>query len=93
MTRSSFKIQIALFCGFLVLGLALLIALPDRSFSERENRELQQFPRFSAESLFGGKYTSKVDTYIADQFPLRDAWTTLKARCELASGKEQNKDV
>ncbi len=92
MTKNAFKIQIAVFCGFLVLGLALLLLLPDKSFSERENRELQQFPKFSAESFFGGKYTNKVETCVADQFPFRDAWTTLKARCELASGKEQNKD-
>lgn len=93
MTKHSDKIQILLFCVFLALGLALLSIFPDKSFSEQENRDLQQFPKFSFETLFAGKYTSKVETYVADQFPFRDAWTTLKARCELATGKEQNKNV
>ncbi|MGI5978631.1 MAG: DHHW family protein [Oscillospiraceae bacterium] len=91
--HSSNKIQIIVFFGFFVLGLALLMILPGKSFSERENRELQQLPKFSFSSFFGGKYTSKFETFVADQFPMRDAWTTLKARCELASGKKQNKDV
>ena len=36
-----------------------------------------------------GSYTKKVETYFADQFPLRDSWTGLKARAEQLIGKSE----
>ncbi len=93
MTKRSCKIQIVLFCAFIGFMLVLSAILPDRTFSERENRELQQTPKFNFQTLFAGKYTGKAETYTADQFPFRDGWMTMKARCELATGKKQNDDV
>ena len=93
MTKRSSRIQIIFFCVFIGFMLILSAVLPDRKFSEKENRDLQQFPKFSFETLFAGKYTGKAETYTADQFPFRDSWMTLKARCELATGKKQNDDV
>ena len=36
-----------------------------------------------------GSYTKKVEDYFADQFPLRDSWTGLKARAEQLIGKSE----
>ena len=36
-----------------------------------------------------GSYTAAVEKYFADQFPLRDGWTGLKARAEQLIGKQE----
>ena len=55
------------------------MVLPDRESSEQENRRLQQRPEFSFETLFSGSYTKDFETYVTDQFTLRDEWITVKA--------------
>lgn len=57
--------------------------------SETENRTLAQRPSLSRETLLNGSFTADMETYFADQFPLRDDWTGLKARCELLLGKRE----
>lgn len=93
MSKASSWVQIILFCLF-IFGLFLLsFILPDVGFSEQENRELQQLPEFSLEGLFSEKFTTKFESYCTDQFPFRDSWTGMKARCEFLSGKQENKNV
>lgn len=79
------------FCLFLGGLLVWHVLLPDRERSEAENRLLAQVPAFSWESLRDGSFTEAAETYFADQFPLRDQWTGLKARTELALGKREFK--
>ncbi len=81
------RLTTGLFCVFLVGLLTWHIALPDRDRSETENRTLAQFPEFSWSALKSGRFTEGVEDYFADQFPLRDGWTGLKARCEQLLGK------
>ena len=83
------RIMTVLFCGFLAGLLVWHIALPDRVRSETENRTLAQRPSLSRETLLNGSFTADMETYFADQFPLRDDWTGLKARCELLLGKRE----
>ena len=85
--------QIIIFAALISVLFLLFLFMPDKTFSERENRELTQAPAFSLESLFAKKFTTKFESYTTDQFPFRDSWTTLKARSELAIGKEENKGV
>ena len=84
---------VIVFLGFIVLAFALRLCLPAREFSERENRYLQQRPAFSFSSLFSGDYTARFESYTTDQFPFRDMWTTVKARCEILTGKRENNGV
>ena len=93
MTKHSSWVQIIIFIVFIALFFVLSLALPDKGFSERENRELTQAPAFSLDALFSKKFSTKFESYTTDQFPFRDSWTTVKARCELAIGKEENKGV
>ncbi|MEG1107944.1 MAG: DHHW family protein [Oscillospiraceae bacterium] len=93
MSKHSSWIQIILFTGFISLFFVLNLLLPDKGFSEQENRELAQNPKFTFASLFEGKYTKKYETYTTDQFAFRDGWTTLKAGSEIALGKKENKGV
>ena len=92
--KNSGKIVIlSVFLGFIGLFFLLMIAMPDVEFSQQENRYLQQTPAFSFRALFSGNYTADFERYTTDQFPFRDAWTTLKARCELLTGKKENNGV
>ena len=83
----------ALFCAFLAVFLVAGAVMPDRTFSQIENRELQQLPELSADSVLSSKFMSDFETYTVDQFPGRDAWVDLKARTEKAMGKQENNDV
>ena len=83
------RLTTGIFCLFLAGLLAWHIALPDRARSETENRTLAQFPDFSWETLKNGSFTEGMEDYFADQFPLRDDWTGLKARCEQMLGKRE----
>lgn len=83
----------ALFCVFLFgFGAAHLI-LPDREFSEQENRYLDTFKAPALETVRTGKFMEDFEDYISDQFPLRDGWIQLKAVTELTLGKQENNKV
>lgn len=93
MTKAYSRLLTAFFCLFLGGLLAWHVVLPDRDKSETENRTLAQMPAFSWESLKDGSYTESIEEYFADQFPLRDQWTGLKARTEQLLGKREFNDV
>ena len=87
------KITTVAFCAYMASLTLLQFALPDKDFSERENRYLQELPKFSFSSLFKGSFTEDFEDYCADQFPFRDKWITLNARYEQLSGKKQTNGV
>lgn len=86
-------LSIVLFAAFLAAFLLGHLLLPDRAFSELENRNLAQKPAFTVEGLLDGSYTADLETYIADQFPLRDGFMSLKASCERLWGRRENNGV
>lgn len=93
MSKKSNIAQIASFLAFIALFLLLLVLLPDRDFSEQENRYLQTVPKFTFNSFFSGKFTSSFESYITDQFAGRDEWIGLKAASEISLGKRMNNGV
>ena len=93
MTKAYSRFISGLFCLFLCGTLVISVILPDREWSETENRLLAQWPEFSWEALKSGEFTDGVEKYFADQFPLRDGWTGLKARIEQLIGKQEYNGV
>ncbi|MBR5471019.1 MAG: hypothetical protein IKU81_02735 [Oscillibacter sp.] len=93
MTKAYSRFLTVFFCLFLGGLLTVHIFLPDREKSETENRTLAKLPEFSWETLKDGTYTEAIETYFADQFPLRDGWTGLKARAEQLLGKREFNDI
>ena len=91
-----------LFCVFIFgFGIAQFV-LPDKEFSEQENRYLAQLPSIDFGELtaigksgnfFTGKFMEDFEDYIVDQFPLRDQWIKLKAQAEKLLGKQENNGV
>ena len=96
---------IVLFCLFLGGFGGALFLTPDQEFSELENRYLTQFtpPKLGKLELganFGkggnvlnGEFMQKFESYVTDQFPMRDAFVGLKAATERAIGKQENNGV
>ncbi len=68
--------------GFTVLGMLL----PDKSYSDTENRLLEAFPTLSADSILSGEFTDGFESYVADHFPARDSWITGKTLSTIALG-------
>lgn len=89
MTKGYSRFISGCFCAFLGGLLLWHAVLPDKERSETENRLLTQMPSFSWEALADGSFTKGVEDYFADQFPMRDQWTGLKARLEQAMGKSE----
>ena len=108
-TKRADRALIALFLAFLVIFGVLLFALPKKTFSEQENRDLQQFPALSSPSsgsfferitegkfldkYFSGDFAAKFADFCADQFPGRDFFIGVKSTAELALGKGENNGV
>lgn len=87
------KILSLLFCGLLLAGLVLGLALPDRFWSDHERRSLRQAPTLSAKSFFSGKFAEEFEEYLADQFPGRDGWVAVRTLAERLSGRPESGGV
>lgn len=71
-----------------------LFILPDKDVSEWERRKLQQMPEISISSLSSGRFMKDFETYLSDQFPLRDTFRTLKAKFHFdILGQKDNNDI
>lgn len=87
------KVLTILFCFLLVSGIGISIALPDKYYSENEKRTLKQFPAISWEAIYSGKFGNEMEAYLADQFPGRNGWVTVKTITERMSGKKESGGV
>ncbi len=52
---------------------------PADAFSDSERRGLAQFPSVTTKQVVSGNFMTEFETYTLDQFPLRDAFRTIKA--------------
>ncbi|MGN0682993.1 MAG: DHHW family protein [Oscillospiraceae bacterium] len=87
------KVISILFCLLLAAGIGASIILPDKYYSESEKRTLKQFPKPSFEEIFEGKFGNEIEAYLADQFPARDGWVTVKTITDRISGKTESNGV
>lgn len=90
-------LTVLLFALFIAAFAISFWVLPDREFSDEERRYLDQMPKLTAQSLTAkneeDKFTKKFADYMADQFPLRDAFVGVKGAAEIALGKFENNGV
>lgn len=83
-------------CLFGIFILAVLIInfiVPDRGFSQKENRVLASRPAISVSQLTSGKFADGYETYVNDQFFLRDWWITLRATAQRILGNTEGNGV
>jgi len=82
-----------LLLGTVALFLVLGIAIPDREFSESENRKLAAFPEATFGALTDGSFLTGLGDYVADQFPGRDLWMSLNLTFNLSLGQKEASGV
>ncbi|MTI47739.1 MAG: hypothetical protein FH761_07845 [Firmicutes bacterium] len=93
MKNSSNKIIIIMFIVFLLSVNILNIVIPDKEFSELENRVLSQIPKFQLNKLLSGQFTNKFEEYYVDQFSYREFWVGFKAKVEKLLNKTENNGI
>lgn len=87
------KIFFITFISIWIILIILNFAIPNKSFSEQENRYLAKMPKFSFEQLTSGEYQKKLESYINDHFVFRNIWIKIKSQEERILGKTENNDV
>ena len=88
-----FKYPLLVIFATFIVGFSILDCVtPTRTHSEFESN-LSQMPKFSLTNLLNGKFTTDYESYVNDQFLLRDEWITLKSYIETLFGKVENNGV
>ncbi|WP_373897606.1 DHHW family protein [Haloimpatiens sp. FM7315] len=82
-----------IFLLFIFIIFIINIISKDKTFSSEENRTLNTRPKFSMENLMHSDYTKKYESYVSDQFFLRNFWVNIKSSVERFSGKKENNDI
>ena len=71
--NAAMRAHILIFTAMLAVGFIVSLVVSLRpEVSETENRELEKFPKFTAESLLSGEYFTGIERWYADTFPGRD---------------------
>ena len=87
------KILTGIFIAWIAVFMLAIIALPDKSFSETENRYLAQKPEFSLSALKSGKFAKDFESYINDQFAGRNLFVKLNTLSEYVMGQREINNV
>ena len=78
----------------LLFGISLInLVTRDRSFSERENRVLEQKPEVTFAGIESGRFMEQYESYKADQFSGRDIWVSLKTNVDYLFGKRESNGI
>ena len=77
----------------LLCVLVINLALPKKSFSEKENRVLASFPSFSMSGFTGGRLETQIEDYANDHFMLRDLWVSFRSNFNRLLGKSEQNGV
>lgn len=91
--KQYYKTSAVLFVLFLVLFVGANIITKDKTFSETENRILAGKPKFTVDKLIEGRFTSKFEDYVVDQFIGRDFFTNIKISVDKFLGKKESNGV
>ncbi len=83
------RILLALFFAVIFLFPIVSFIVPDKTFSELENRALKSAPAFSADAVLDKSFMNGTESYLADHIVLRDAIAKAKSAIDLAVGKRE----
>lgn len=87
------QLLIWLLMGFCAIFLVAGLLIPDREFSDTENRGLTQMPKLTASTLVDGSYLEALGSYTADQFPARDFWISMNLKMNQLLGRKESSGV
>lgn len=66
---------------------------PEITFSENENRYLKTLPKLVWRDLVSGEFATNYESYVNDQFWLRDHWIQVKSVTEFIMLKTENNGI
>ena len=67
--------------------------MPKKTFSELENRTLQEWPAWDTAEFIEGNLMLKAEQHLNDHVVGRDFWVELKCKVDLALGKKENNGI
>lgn len=76
------------FCFILFFCLFVSMIVPDKEFSDMENRKLAQKPVFSGKLFLDSSYQDSYEEWLNDQFFMRDGWSLLATRLQAVFGRK-----
>lgn len=85
--------MLILFIVFIVCFTIFDMTQNSKKYSETENRQLSQKPKFTLGNFIDTSFSTDYTKYINDQFVLRDKWISLKSGSETVMGKLENNGV
>lgn len=72
-----YRIYFCIAAGILLLLGSMIVLMPDRTFSENENRVLASIPTFHLRDFWTGDYQAELEQAADDQIAARDRFTAL----------------
>lgn len=81
------------FITYIFVFFFLFLLVEDKNFSEIENRKLGQLPKFTLDGLLSREFGNDFELYVADQFPFRNKFITIKSTSEVVMRKKENNGV
>ena len=88
-----YQIMAVLFVVCLAVAVLANLIKKDVKFSESENRMLTERPKLNLQDVASGEYMSQFESYVSDQFILRDSWIQLKLNLDKLAGKKESNGV
>ena len=82
-----------IFYTLLFVAVIINFFVPNKAYSDEENRSLKQLPKIKMEALADGSFFKDFDSYYSDQFLMRNVWIRLKFYTNYVVGKREFSDV
>lgn len=91
--NKKYRLTALVFLGILAVIFLMNIIWPDKEFSEKENRMLEQRPELTLSGIESGRFMEHYESYKSDQFAGRNFWVGLKTRMDLLAGRRESNGV
>lgn len=83
----------AVFCVIVISVFAAFVLRDDKDISENENRVLAKKPVLTLSGIADGSYMRNFESWLSDQFPLRDKIISFKTILDRMCGKKEENGV
>ena len=84
---------VVIFFAVCIVMLGGYLLLPEKDFSDMENRYLQKRPQVSLQGLLDGSFMDSFETYTNEQIPLRNMFVKCKAVLVQMTGSSENDGI
>lgn len=91
-TKSN-PLLLAVLMVMLCFGLVINLIIPDRGFSQSENRTLKSFPAMSWNQIKNGEKGQEIDSWYSDQIVGRNLWFHLNYAARKMAGQKEISEV